>query len=159
LQRAEIMLRCVKAIIVCALSAVLGACSPLGVINAFTPRDTYAATENIAYGTGERQRLDVYEPRGSATGIPPATGYPIVVFFYGGTWTSGTRAEYRFVGEALASRGIVAIIADYRLYPQVRYPDFLNDCASAVEWARRVLTATRSASSSWDIARALTTRP
>jgi acetyl esterase/lipase len=131
------MLQCVKMIVVFTAWAALSACSPLGVVNAFTPLNTYAATQNIAYGAGPRQRLDVYEPRGADTGLPPARGYPVVVFFYGGTWTSGERADYRFVGEALASRGIVAIIADYRLYPQVRYPDFLIDCANAVAWAQR----------------------
>jgi acetyl esterase/lipase len=59
----------------------------------------------------------------------------VVVFFYGGNWTSGNRGDYAFVGEALASRGIVAVIADYRLYPQVRYPSFLEDGARAVSWA------------------------
>jgi len=67
----------------------------------------------------------------------PGNGYPVVVFFYGGTWIGGDRSDYRFIGEALASRGILTIIADYRLYPQVRYPDFLLDCAAAVAWALR----------------------
>jgi acetyl esterase/lipase len=59
---------------------------------------------------------------------------PVVVFFYGGSWNSGSRSDYSFVGEALASRGIVAVLADYRLYPQVRYPLFLEDGAKAVAW-------------------------
>ena len=58
----------------------------------------------------------------------------MVVFFYGGSWNSGSRDDYGFVGEALASRGIVVVIADYRLYPQVRYPAFLQDNAHAVAW-------------------------
>jgi acetyl esterase/lipase len=131
------MLQCVKTIIALMACIGLNACSPLGIVNAFTPLNTYAATDNIAFGTGARQRLDVYEPRGDHTGVPPADGYPVVVFFYGGTWTSGARGDYRFIGEALASRGIVTVIADYRLYPQVRYPDFLLDCAQAVAWAQR----------------------
>ena len=61
----------------------------------------------------------------------------MVVFFYGGSWTDGERGDYRFVGEAFASQGIVAVVADYRLYPEVRYPDFLSDSARAVAWARR----------------------
>lgn len=58
----------------------------------------------------------------------------MVVFFYGGSWNSGSRNDYDFVGEALASRGMVAVLADYRLYPQVRYPAFLEDAARAVAW-------------------------
>src|SRR4051812_3994870 len=131
------MLRCAKIVVLITVCAVMSACSPLAAVNALTPSGTYALTENIAYGPAARNRLDVYEPRAGDDGLPPVTGYPVVVFFYGGTWTSGQRADYRFVGEALASRGIVAVIADYRLYPQLRYPDFLTDCASAVAWAVR----------------------
>ena len=131
------MLRCAKMMVALIAWTALNACSPLGAVNALTPSGTYAVRENIAYGPAARNRLDVYEPRADGSGLPPANGYPVVVFFYGGTWTSGSRANYRFVGEALASRGIVTIIADYRLYPEVRYPDFLRDCALAVAWARR----------------------
>jgi acetyl esterase/lipase len=60
---------------------------------------------------------------------------PVVVFFYGGSWDSGTKSEYRFVGGALAARGFVTIIPDYRLYPEVRFPAFLDDCAAAFAWA------------------------
>jgi acetyl esterase/lipase len=61
----------------------------------------------------------------------------VVVFFYGGNWVSGERADYAFVGRALASRGIVTVVADYRLYPEVSYPDFLRDAAQAVAWTAR----------------------
>jgi acetyl esterase/lipase len=110
---------------------VLAACAPLTVINALTPASTYRKASGLAYGPGARDRLDVYTPaRGPAAA-------PVVVFFYGGNWNSGERGDYAFVGEALASRGIVAVIADYRLYPQVRYPDFLHDSAAAVAWTLR----------------------
>ena len=39
------------------------------------------------------------------------------------------------LASALASRGFVTVIADYRLYPEVKYPDFLADSARAVRWA------------------------
>jgi acetyl esterase/lipase len=58
-----------------------------------------------------------------------------VVFFYGGNWDKGEREEYRFVGEALASGGAITIIPDYRLYPEVTYPEFLKDNAAAMLWA------------------------
>ena len=80
--------------------------------------------------------LDNYRPRPFTDMVPP-DGYPVVVFFYGGSWTSGERGDYKFLGEALASYGILTMVADYRLYPQVRYPDFLTDCARAVAWAQR----------------------
>jgi acetyl esterase/lipase len=110
------------------LLAVMTACSPLKLLNALTPDATFDKTVGIAYGPDPRQKLDVYVPR------PPMKNAPVVVFFYGGSWNSGSRSDYAFVGEALASRGIVAVLADYRLYPQVRYPLFLEDGARAVAW-------------------------
>jgi len=110
---------------------LLAGCSASGALNAFTPYDTHALTVDQAYGPHARQRFDVYRPLGSA----PAAGWPMVVFFYGGSWNTGARADYRFVGEALASRGVLTLIADYRLYPEVRYPDFLDDSALAVAHA------------------------
>ena len=110
------------------LLGAVAACSPLQTINALTPSSTYTLTEGQAYGSDPRDRLDIYAPSGAAGNAP------VVVFFYGGSWNMGSRTDYKFVGEALASRGIVAVIADYRLYPQVRYPAFLEDSAAAVAW-------------------------
>lgn len=110
------------------LISLLAACSPIKVLNALTPGSSFTKTSGIAYGSDPRQRLDVYRPRQAVPGAP------VVVFFYGGSWNSGSRSDYDFVGEALASRGMVVVIADYRLYPQVRYPAFLQDGARAVAW-------------------------
>ncbi|MGY2256724.1 alpha/beta hydrolase [Pseudomonas reactans] len=111
-----------------AVAACLAACSPIKVLNALTPSNTFTKTSAIAYGDDPRQKLDIYRP------VPAISNAPVVVFFYGGSWNSGSREDYGFVGEALASRGIVVVIADYRLYPQVRYPAFLQDGANAVAW-------------------------
>ena len=104
-------------------------CSATPLLNAFAPRDGIARTRDIAYASGPRHTLDVYAPR-SATA--PA---PVLVFFYGGGWTSGSKETYRFVGAALAARGVLVVIPDYRLYPAVRFPAFMNDAAAAVGWA------------------------
>ncbi|SDU14914.1 alpha/beta hydrolase [Pseudomonas yamanorum] len=114
-----------------AIATLLAACSPIKVLNALTPTSTFTKTSSIAYGDDPRQKLDIYRP---VTALPDA---PVVVFFYGGSWNSGSKDDYGFVGEALASRGIVVVIADYRLYPQVRYPLFLQDGAQAVAWAHQ----------------------
>ena len=111
-----------------AMLLLVAACSPLAVLNGVRSRGTETVTADVAYGPSPRQRLDVHVPTSAA----PAGGWPVVVFFYGGSWNSGERADYRFVGEALAARGVLALVADYRLYPQVRYPEFLKDCAQAL---------------------------
>lgn len=116
--------------VVAALAAWLSGCSGAGVLNSLVPADSYSGKEGIAYGTDPRQKLDVYKPLTRAGAAPP----PIVVFFYGGNWSQGERADYRFVGEALSSRGAIVVIADYRLSPQFRYPVFLQDSAAAVKW-------------------------
>lgn len=112
------------------VAAAFAAYSPSRVLNALAPSGTHTLTASVAYGPGARQRLDVYRPKAAA----PREGWPVVVFFYGGSWNRGERADYAFVGEALASRGMLALLADYRLYPEVRYPDFLRDCAAALAW-------------------------
>lgn len=118
------------------LPALLTACSALDVLNATVPSDTYRSFANLPYGDQPRQKLDVYMPsQPLADKALAAGGAPMVVFFYGGSWSSGDRADYRFVGEALAAQGIVVAVADYRLSPQVRYPVFLQDSARATRWA------------------------
>lgn len=111
------------------LPALLTACSAADLLNATVSTDTYRRTPGLPYGAHPRQRLDVYQPV-DATGRAP-----MVLFFYGGSWSSGERADYRFVGEALAASGIVAVIADYRLSPAFPYPAFVQDSARAVRWA------------------------
>jgi acetyl esterase/lipase len=113
-----------------ALSAVLAGCSAARALDALVPRDSYRGQEGIAYGPDARHRLDTYLP------LTPTGPVPLVVFFYGGSWTRGERTDYRFVGEALASSGVAAVLADYRLSPQVRWRDILADCARATRWAR-----------------------
>lgn len=120
-----------------AVMAAVGACAPVQTLNALTPTDTYDATASVAYGSGPRRQLDVYQPRATKELKRPDSGWPLVVFFYGGSWNRGERGEYRFVAEALAARGIVVVVPDYRLYPEVRYPEFLHDSAAAVAWAMR----------------------
>lgn len=89
----------------------------------------FRLARGIAYGPEPRQALDIYTPK---EGAPAAT----VVFFYGGSWKSGDRGLYRFLGHALAQRGYQAVIADYRLFPDVRYPAFVEDAALAVAWTK-----------------------
>lgn len=115
------------------LGLLAAACSPLTAFNTLVPKDggTRLAARDIPYGEGLRHRLDIYAPR--QTGAGPR---PVIVFFYGGSWASGERKGYAFVGRALAARGFVTMIPDYRLVPEVTYPGFVEDGAAAVRWAR-----------------------
>jgi acetyl esterase/lipase len=122
-------------------AAVLSACSPVKVLNGLVPDDTYRFEGGIPYGPAPRQVLDVYRPLPSAqpsalpSTQPAQDARPLVVFFFGGTWTSGDRASYKFVGEALAARGAVVVVPDYGLSPAFTYPVFVRDSALAVKWA------------------------
>lgn len=113
-----------------AIAALLSGCSGAQVLDRLVAHDTYHGPTGVRYGPDPRHLLDVYQPE---TGTVPGNA-PVVLFFYGGNWTSGERAEYRFVGEALASNGIIAVVADYRLSPQVQYDGLLGDCALALQW-------------------------
>ena len=90
--------------------------------------DAAVLGQGVPYADGDRMKLDIYGPK------DPKGPAPVVMFIYGGAWNKGARADYQFVGRALAANGFVAVIPDYRLYPDVTYPQFLEDNASAVKW-------------------------
>ena len=115
----------------CLLAAVLflGGCEAtlFAGLNATDQRRDITPHRDIVFDREHGLALDVYAPE-------HAEHAPVVVFFYGGTWVSGERAWYRFVGSALAARGVVTVIPDYRKYPQVTLNGFMQDAASAVAW-------------------------
>ena len=86
------------------------------------------APVTATYAPDIGQQLDVYRPH-EATGA-----MPVVLFFHGGSWRHGTRAEYGFVGRALAAHGVLAIVADYRKFPDGAFPRFEQDAANAARW-------------------------
>lgn len=112
---------------------VVAVSAPATALNFVASIRSHRVQESLPYGPLPRQRLDVYSPFTAA----PSSGHPVVVFFYGGAWNRGDRVDYRFVGEALAARGVLTLVADYRLYPEVRYPDFLWDSAQALAYGLR----------------------
>ena len=86
-------------------------------------------TRSVAYAGRPRHTLDICRP-------VDAVAAPVVVFFYGGGWRRGNKRLYRYVAKALARRGYVAVVPDYRIYPEARYPDFIEDAALAVRWVK-----------------------
>jgi acetyl esterase/lipase len=114
----------------CAL--FLAGCERLGFLAVNVPAvfGSYKRHADIAYGPLPQQRLDVYVPQDA-----PAQPRPVVVFWHGGRWREGDKANYRFVGAALAESGYLALVANYRHYPAVKMPGFMRDAALAALWA------------------------
>ena len=106
----------------------LSACSSNQFLNATASDSGYALSQNVAFDDATGLKLDVYAP-------PNAANAPVVVFFFGGRWSEGNKDQFKYVGQALAARGFVAVIPNYRLYPQAHYQDILSDNAKAVVWA------------------------
>jgi acetyl esterase/lipase len=102
-----------RTVIVGLVGSLLGACSPTGFLNSIADTSETHIERDIAYADGPRRRLDVYAPRA-------VQGAPIAIFYYGGGWDSGAKESYAFVAAALAAEGIVTIVPDYRIYPEVR---------------------------------------
>ncbi|MDN5927982.1 MAG: alpha/beta hydrolase [Hyphomicrobiales bacterium] len=114
-------------LLVIAAVLLLPACSAGGrIMNALQPDEGVSVERGMPYGSLARQKYDLYSP---ANATPDA---PVIVFIYGGSWHSGSRKDYEFVGEALARGGFITAIADYRLYPEVIFPAFVEDEARAV---------------------------
>lgn len=111
-------------------AAGLAGCAPAALLEAVTPPGDYARDSDVAYGPLARQRLDAYRP------AKPDARATAVIFFYGGGWRSGAKAQYRFVAQSLTRRGLTVVIADYRLHPEVQFPAFVEDGALALRWVR-----------------------
>lgn len=92
------------------------------------------AGQGVAYGT-HGQHLDIWRPAHAA----PAR--PVVIFFHGGAWRSGSAAAYGFAGRALARLGYVVVVPDYRKLPAHRFPAFMQDAAQVLDWTRRNIGA------------------
>lgn len=94
---------------------------------------TYALETEIAYRSDsagtlndyqkERCHLDIYYPQG-------VKDFPTVVWFHGGGMTSGSK----FIPEALKNKKIAVVAVNYRLYPKVKCPEYIDDAAAAVAW-------------------------
>ncbi len=116
--------------LILALCVVLAGCSPLEALNSVLPKGDYQLRRDLPYGPAPEQKLDVYVPADHNDSGNRA----VLVFLHGGAWNTGSKNEYRFVGDQFARRGIVTVIPDFRLYPQVQFPLFLQDAALALRW-------------------------
>jgi acetyl esterase/lipase len=118
-----------RGILAATLGSLAAACSPLGMLNTLGPRDKGfgRVARDLAYGDDPRQKFDLYGPRWR----PGQPTLPVIVFFYGGGWDSGSRSLYGWAAQALAARGFLVALPDYRVVPQVVFPAFIEDAARA----------------------------
>lgn len=123
-----------RAVLTVVSASGLAACSPLAALNALGPRDRGArrVATDIAYGPDPRQTLDVFAPDRPGP-------WPVVVFFYGGGWDSGSKSLYAWAAQAIAAQGFVVALPDYRLVPDVHFPAFVEDAAAATARAAEVV--------------------
>jgi acetyl esterase/lipase len=82
---------------------------------------------NISYGDHQRHRLDVFSPA-------EAAGYPVIFFVHGGGWSGGLKEQYPSLARELIKLGYVVVLVNHRLYPEVRFPAFIEDVAAALRW-------------------------
>ena len=120
------------------------ALSALAVVNGITSNSGVGVSKNILYGDKPLQDLDIYYPKPLAKAMQSkkATAdnlinhsYPMVVFVHGGSWESGNKDEYAFVGQSLAQAGYVTAVINYRKAPEHVYPDYVQDAAQAIAWS------------------------
>ena len=79
-------------------------------------------------GGGKSRSLDIH--------LPDGEGFPTFVYFHGGGLVDGSKSFTKngfFVDEFL-KRGVAVVSAEYRMYPEAKYPDFICDAAAAVAW-------------------------
>jgi len=103
---------------------------PIDLLNFFSRSKDLTLAPDVAYGPAPREKIDFYRP---ASG----RNLPVIVFFYGGSWQWGHRRDYRFMAALLARQGFLVAVPDYRLYPDVKFPDFLDDCAAATAFVQK----------------------
>jgi acetyl esterase/lipase len=108
---------------------LLGGCSAIQVVNSVSKIYTAEVKTDIAFGDHPKLKYDLYLPDSANKEF---SSTPVVVFFYGGSWNRGDKSEYEFVGRRLASMGYITAVPNYRLYPEVKYPDFLVDGAQSI---------------------------
>lgn len=111
--------------------ALLSGCTSAAFLAANLPTafDAYEREAGLAYGPEARQQLDLYVPKVSSN-EPRA----VIVFIHGGSWATGSKGQYRFVGSSLAEKGFIAVLPNYRLSPAAKFPVFVEDAAQAVAW-------------------------
>jgi len=122
-------------LVIACLSLLSASCSTIQLSAANLVERDIAPRFEVAYGPAPRQRYDVYRPLDSL-GKPLTGQHPVVVFVHGGSWESGNKRLYEWMGQSLAKQGILAILPNYGVMPDRRFPGFVEDAAAALAHAR-----------------------
>jgi acetyl esterase/lipase len=114
------------------LCAALASCSWARETKSEVPT-TYRTASDVAYYGTEAGNLDEYQAQRCKLDLYyPAnkSNFPTLVWFHGG----GLRGGNRSVPKQLKDRGIAVAAVNYRLYPKVSCPAYIEDAAAAVAW-------------------------
>ena len=109
-----------------AAATAIAACAPVTILNGITPSSTFERTKNVSFGEGDRDALDIYRAE------KPKADAPVLVFVHGGSWDSGSKGIYKFLAEGFTKSGYDIVVPNYRIYPNAKFPNFLEDNAKAV---------------------------
>lgn len=84
--------------------------------------------ENICYAKRENEELllDIY--------LPEVSEFSVFVFFHGGGFERGSKSSGERIAKYLTDRNVAVVSANYRMYPNAKYPDFIEDAAEVVYW-------------------------
>ena len=125
---------CVRINVLVIMVCFLSSCSPFRAIDLLVDRKGYTLEKEQPYGDNPSMKMDIYFPKNQRK-----INDDIIMFVYGGSWRSGRpfsgkKEYYRFVGKLFSNEGFTTIIPDYRVYPEVKFPSFVEDVANAVKW-------------------------
>ena len=84
---------------------------------------------DLAYGPGERQRLDLFHPEGAARGL--------VVFIHGGYWRAFDKSAWSWLAAGPLARGWAVAMPSYTLAPEARISAITQEIGRAVAFAAR----------------------
>lgn len=95
--------------------------------------------KTFTYGDTARHQLDVYYPPRMQTAVGKKA--PVLFYVYGGGFIMGSRISpppydlsFTNLGAFFAYAGIIAVIPDYRLVPEVKHPQGVEDVRDAIAW-------------------------
>lgn len=90
-------------------------------------RATARCALGLAYGGGERQRLDLFQPEAVPKGL--------MVFVHGGYWKAFGREDWSHMAAGAVARGWAVAVPSYTLAPAARIGAITDEIARAVTFA------------------------